>query len=209
MKRFKYWIESVDPFQIAKELEPSILNNPIVQDEINKTGTVKLSTLDKIMGPNLQIGSSLMHHYMTKNGRFDDRKYQAYQKSLEAPTTDLHTFDFRITHDDYFYHVTLKQNIKDIRKNGLSASASPLMSNYSNYSKGKIFFCDLNGINYWKERVGDHYFHNTGKDAKLAVVRVKKAFVQNVQADKVGEQDSKMPAYFTNAVIPASLIELV
>jgi hypothetical protein len=93
-------------------------------------------------------------------------------------------------------------------KNGLLANQQATFSNYNHNSKDRIFLCEKEGLNFWKERIEQHLFHN-GQNPNLVVVRIRKNLVSNVFADKVGSEDSYTPAYYTTDIISPKNIEIV
>jgi hypothetical protein len=128
----------------------------------------------------------------------DDRKWAKYQDSLREPEAD-----------DFYYHVAPKKNLKSIRSKGLQPGATATFSNYTNHSEGRVFLCDKSGINFWKQKVEEHLFHNTGRTLGVVVLRIPKTAVPEVLPDEVGTTDSRANSYYTTCKIPAKVIQVV
>lgn len=170
--------------------------NPEVKKELDLTGRVSIRTLMKLglgEGESAQISRELNKKYG------DDVKHGRFLNQLDQARINSET-------DEYYYHITPKYNLKNIMKNGLLPDRKSTFSNYTNNSKGKIFLCEKNGIEYWKERVENHIFHNTGNNSGVAVIKIKKTSVPKIMPDITGTSDSRSPAYYTTIPIPPSEI---
>ena len=190
---FKYFIENDMNFD---QWEVQAYNFPLVKKELEETGAIKIKTLMSLGVP--EPIANYLSRVLTKKYGNNALWHSNYNKNNQPKK------------DEYFYHVTLKSLIPLIKKYGmLSPNMEPVFSNYKNYSKGKLFFCELDGVNFWKERVEQHAFHNTGKTVKLVVLRFFKESVSgSMQKDEVGEKDSGHPSYYTTQSIPMSSIHI-
>lgn len=127
----------------------------------------------------------------------------AGKSGIEAVDSEFTNLDGK---DDYLYHVTTPAKARQILQDGfLPDAASPSMAEgfYRDYSKGKVFFSDRDGVSYWKERIGAHLEY-TGKKSNLVVLRVPRKAVGNLAEDTIGAKDSGRGSFFSTA--PVSLI---
>lgn len=195
--KFKLWLEN-EWDDLYKKMEPIILSSRDVQLELRNTGMVKIRTIEKAVGVKEGEANFLAREF---NKRHEDKKQQqAFAKQEE----DRH---FKERRDDYYYHILPKSRLKLIMTNGLTPNQQPAFSNYVHNSKNKIFLCEKEGLNFWKERIEQHLFHN-GQNEKLAVVRIRKDLVSNIFSDEVGSNDSRTPSYYTTDIILPKNIEV-
>jgi hypothetical protein len=112
--------------------------------------------------------------------------------------------------DDYYYHCTLTKYVKKIQLRGLAVKNRKTVSNYRNYSQGKIFLCDKGSVEWWKEKIEQHAFHNFDDESyhDVSVLRIKKSNLTDVKIDKVGAEDSKGYSYYVEYDIPPNIIEI-
>lgn len=114
--------------------------------------------------------------------------------------------------DDYYYHITLVPFIDLIKRNGLKIRSKKTVTNYREYSKGKIFLCDFGAINYWVDIIVQHGFHNYDNEEyhKVAIFRILKNKLQNVNIDSEGSKDcNRGKSYYVTYDIPSDIIEFV
>lgn len=114
--------------------------------------------------------------------------------------------------DPYLYHVTMKQNIPDIREAGLVAGARDGMSmdgmplaNYLGDKEGVEFwigFCD----DYAKSLESDEDTR-TEQGLVPVVLRIPRSGL-HLKKDEVGSEDAGAPAYITYDTIPPSKIQV-
>lgn len=118
---------------------------------------------------------------------------------------DGEEFDVRDPDDDgFYYHVTTKGTSEKILNDGLQPGKRQSMADgfYAEYSKGKVFLTDREGVNFWKGRIRDH-LESQERDADLVVMRIPKDAVQGIEKDDLGSRDAHANAYFsTKAVKP-------
>lgn len=119
--------------------------------------------------------------------------------------------DLRSKMDDYYYHVTLAPYAHLIQKTGLKTGAKSTVSNYAHYSRGKIFLCDVGNLDWWVDTIAAHGFHGYDDEAyhDIAIFRIPKSKLPNVEIDKTGSDDSRGGSYYVTTPIPASDLELV
>ena len=120
--------------------------------------------------------------------------------------------ELRSKSDEYYYHVTLAPYVPLIQKEGLKIRGKPVtVSNYKEYSKGKIFFSDLGTLDWWVYKIAEHAFHSFDDEKyhDIAIFRVKKINLPNVDIDKIGSQDSQGDAFYTVYAVPPSVLEFV
>ena len=195
--KFKLWLEN-EWDDLYKRLEPVILASRDVQLELSNTGMVKIKTIEKALGVKEGEANFLAREF---NKRHENKKQQQVFAGQEALR------DLKARRDDYYYHILPKSRLKLIMKNGLLANQQATFSNYNHNSKDRIFLCEKEGLNFWKERIEQHLFHN-GQNPNLVVVRIRKNLVSNVFSDVIGSNDSNTPAYFTTSSIAPRSIEV-
>ncbi len=103
------------------------------------------------------------------------------------------------TPDEYAYHVTTEDRVDHVFKNGFHSGKSHSMDAgfYRDYSRGKTFFADRNGVSFWQHRIEDHLQAQTDDEIpKLVVLRIPKSKLSGLQRDKIGEEDSRAGSYF-------------
>jgi predicted GNAT family acetyltransferase len=105
--------------------------------------------------------------------------------------------------DDRFYHVTPKSAVAHIKKHGLKPrtnGGSMAKGFYADYSKGKTFFSDRSGVNYWHHKIGDHLEDQSYKShrPKMAVLSFPKHWVKEPHKDELGTRDSNHPSHFVH-----------
>jgi len=198
MKQFKLWLEN-ELDDLYRKVEPDILASRDVQLELSTTGMVKIKTIEKALGVREGEANFIAREF---NKRHENKK----QQQLFAAQQNLH--DLKQRQDDYYYHILPKSRLKHVLKNGLLPNQQSTFTNYKQNSKGRIFLCEKEGLNFWKERIEQHLFHN-GQDEQLAVIRIRKDLVLNIFSDEVGSRDSITPSYYTNDVISPKNIEIV
>lgn len=106
--------------------------------------------------------------------------------------------------DGYLYHVTSHPNARQILKDGLQPTHGGKTfagGAYQDYSKGKAFVTDPDGVGFWNERVNAYLEHNFDKPPALATLRIPKDKVQGLQIDELGTGDAGANAYFSTKPI--------
>lgn len=101
--------------------------------------------------------------------------------------------------DDYLYHVTSEPNAKKILERGLAPRKGRGMFNsggYDNYSQGKAFLTDRNGVSFWQDRVENHLFDQFDDPPPVAVLRIPRAAVPNLAEDAIGSNDARALSYY-------------
>ena len=201
MGKFKIWSESYEDWIKQYELfEPKIMADPLIQQDLASFGEVRHSTMEKVLKNHANdLGAGLSR--ITFNKRNQNTAQQtAYQKQQEEAA-------MRDRRDEFYYHVLPAKRLRIVVKKGLIPGSDPVFSNYTNYTQGKTFLSEKEGISYWKWRIADHLEYNE-QNTRVAVIRIPKNVV-SVQVDQIGTQDSKTPSYFTNQTIPPENIEVV
>lgn len=117
--------------------------------------------------------------------------------------------------DDYYYHVTTKEAAEEILANGLRPNMPATFSNYSSISKGKVFLCDRDGVDFWQEHVELHLFSAKDYDEDedpaddIVVLRIPKSEVKvPLKVDKSGTDDSRANAWYATQLIEAHAYHL-
>lgn len=101
--------------------------------------------------------------------------------------------------DDYLYHVTSEPRAKKIIEKGLSVRKGKGMFNsggYDNYSQGKAFLTDRNGVSFWSGRVEDNLFDQFDDPPAVSVLRIRRDAVPGVLPDDIGTRDARAPSYY-------------
>jgi len=113
--------------------------------------------------------------------------------------------------DDYYYHVTLAPYVPFIESRGLKVGSRPTVSNYTQHSRGKIFLCDKETVDRWVWIIAEHAFHNYDDEAfhDVAIFRIPKSKLSNVEIDDIGTQDTGGNAYYVTENISPELLEFV
>jgi hypothetical protein len=106
--------------------------------------------------------------------------------------------------DGYLYHVTTEKNASAILKTGLAPGKPASMSNYAEYSKGKAFLTDRDGVSFWRERIEAHARHGSDKEPKLAILRIPREAAGELLADTVGSKDAGAKAFYSEKPIRAA-----
>jgi hypothetical protein len=119
-------------------------------------------------------------------------------KSVRIEIVSLSSFK---THDedpdDYLYHVTTVPNARTILASGFQTNRKSVMTNYRQYSKGKIFFTERDGVPFWLARVEDHLFSDYDNPPDVAVLRVPKSDLEGkLIPDEIGSNDAHAKAYY-------------
>ena len=199
--KFKLWLESFDDWLKQYELfEPTLLADPLVRQDLSTIGYAKPSTIDKVLRQhNSDLGAGLT------GNTFNKRHQNLNQQSLYQKQQD--EADLRARRDGFYYHVLPKNRLRIVMREGLIPGKSPVFTNYTNHSQGRIFLCEKEGVDFWKQRVEEHLFHN-GQNQKVSVVRIPKTIV-SVLPDEVGTQDSRTPSYYTTQSISPENIQIV
>ena len=125
---------------------------------------------------------------------------------LQIEDASAEPFGLRETDDAYLYHVTSTDRVKQILTRGLTPKAKATVQGgaYQSYSRGKTFFTERSGVDYWKDRIEQHLFHAHDNPPEVAVLRVPRALVRDLQVDELGAKDSQHPAYYTERPVPAT-----
>jgi hypothetical protein len=106
--------------------------------------------------------------------------------------------------DEFYYHVTPRPNVQAIMGQGFSpARGRQTMADgaYRDYSKGKVFFCDRNGVDYWEEKIHLHLEHEQDNVPALAVLRFPKGTVSGLQRDTLGTSDSGANCWYSESAV--------
>ena len=197
--RFATWFENSEYDRLMADYrlkEPEYLANPAIAQELQTTGSLSLRTVQRALGVSEGEANFIVRNLLKTHA--DPAKAAAYAKSQEVPDTD-----------EFYYHVTLKRNLPKIRRMGLRPDSTPMFSNYTQHSGGRVFLCEKNGVNFWKMRVEQHVHHNTGKVLQLVVIRFPKQAVPQVFPDDVGTTDSRYPSYYTTQTVPPQQLQIV
>jgi hypothetical protein len=119
--------------------------------------------------------------------------------------------DLRSEEDEYYYHVTLAPYTSHIEKNGLKVNRPSTVSNYSQHSKGKIFFTNIGALEWWIYNIASHAFHTFDNELfhEVSVFRIKKENLKDVKIDKIGSEDSRGNSYYITYDVPPNIIEFI
>lgn len=209
MDQFGVWAESVTPPEAGASwedwmawydaVEPSISQSAM--EELNSTGTLKISNMVKRLGVGEGLANFVVREF-TKRHRTADHERGIREREKAA--------DLAANRDEYLYHVTTKRRLPLIKKNGLSPNAPSQFENYTDYSRGKVFFCEKGGIGFWKQRVEEHEEANNDRPSRVVLLRVPRSLLEDkLQNDGRGTEDSRKPSYYVSEKVPAKSIEVV
>lgn len=198
--KFRYWLETYEDLVAQyKQVEPQIINNPNVQKELAQMGYVKISTIARALGVSEGEASFYARQF---NKTHENPRQQAAYNQQQAE------IDLRNRQDEFYYHVLPVSRLESVMKTGLKPNQPAVFSNYKNHSRGRIFLCEKEGVNFWKSRVEDHLFHNGDDEDETVVIRVRKDLVK-VESDPIGTKDSGTPSYFAVTPIPPQALQRV
>jgi hypothetical protein len=105
--------------------------------------------------------------------------------------------------DGYFYHITTPAGSKKIlaqQSIGTGFKQSMSSGYWAEYSKGKAFLTDRNGVGYWIGRIEDH-LESQERSPKTVVLRLPKYSVTEISVDEEGTRDANAPAWFSTKAI--------
>ena len=105
---------------------------------------------------------------------------------------------YRADPDEYVYHVTTAPKAKRILERGFDPKAAKTVKGgfYENYSKGKVFFTDKDGLGFWRDRIEEHLDQAMDNPPALTVLRVRKSDLPNLKPDEVGTKDARAASWF-------------
>ena len=196
------WIETIDDYEAQyMQIEPRLLNNKAIQQELAQSGQVKYSTVHKAL--ELPEGQGIGNFFARE---FNKRHQNAQQQqSYSKQQDDLWMKNRR---DDYYYHVLPTSRLQSVLEQGLIPNKPAVFSNYKNHSRGKIFLCEKEGVAFWKMRIEEHLFHNSDEEDTVATVRIRKDLVKT-EPDQIGTADSNSPCYYIVSPVSPQNIESV
>jgi len=110
------------------------------------------------------------------------------------------------------YHVTYVKHLASIAQKGLTPRSSANFSGYAAHSRGKVFLCEKNGVNFWMSRLWDQAESNSDdpiEDGLLpVVVKVTVLPQSTLEDDLLGSKDSAHKAYFVEEDVPAAGLQV-
>lgn len=118
----------------------------------------------------------------------------------DVPEQEWQQFDNTAGPDDYVYHVTHSKAAPSIKRDGLQPSAGGSLfkhGGYGEYSKGKAFVTDRDGVSFWADRVGQQLEHQFDNPPRLKVLRLPKAEAKGLEIDELGTKDAGAKAFFS------------
>jgi hypothetical protein len=190
--------ETLDAFY--DRLEPQLLANSVVSQELADTGGVRLRTLQQQFGVSEGEAAFLSRQLVRTRGN---------QAKFHGTLTQQLRRDPAEGRDDYLYHVTTKRRLRQIMKQGLVPGSKPQFTNYGYYSGGRVFLAEKGGVPFWKERVEQHEEANSDRPSKVVVLRVLRDQTGPLLPDKMGTEDSRYPSYYIEQPIAPTNLELV
>jgi hypothetical protein len=107
------------------------------------------------------------------------------------------------------FHVTYLFALPGIQARGLvPGSGSTFRGAYTEYSTGKLFVTDADGVSFWASRLEDHANANTDnpEEGWVPVILWIDAPLDDLEEDKVGSKDSGSYAGFVRSPIPPDAI---
>lgn len=211
MKTFKTWLESTLPppphrdedytawERWYQEVEPFIMD--AAKKELDETGNVTIRNMGRYAGVSEGYANFLVREFLKRHKGADHVRVARGLADRERAEEEA------ARKDEYLYHVTTKRRLPLIRKNGLQPNMPSQFDNYSDYTRGKVFFCEKAGVNFWKQRVEEHEEANHDRPSQVVVLRVPRSALEDqLQNDGRGTEDSRSPSYYVTSRVPAKLI---
>lgn len=201
MLQFKNFVENTfDYDSYYAEMEPKLLNNPAIANELATNHIVTIYTVKKEMGVEEGLANFLTRMFNNRHGNKNQAAVVQNERNKLARQ--------QAESDEYLYHVTTKRKMPLIKKQGLVPGAEGHFSNYKNYSSGKIFLSEKGGIGFWKNAVENHEYHNFDKQSPIVLLKILKSNLAgfNLIPDELGTKDSGYPSYYTVSPIPKNII---
>ena len=101
----------------------------------------------------------------------------------------------------YLYHVTYLGDLQSIADTGLSAGGGQTFTTMENYSVGRLFLTEEDGISFWNSRYADwaeHRSDNPVEDRFIPVTlrATEDEVLSELQLDEVGTKDALYDSYF-------------
>lgn len=114
---------------------------------------------------------------------------------------------YRDDEDDYLYHATSEPAAKAIVQHGLKPGGTGARSMftagaYPAHSKGRAFLSSRSSAKAWADKVEEHLFHSHDDPPPVAVVRIHKSHVPDIEKDEEGSRDIGH-SFFVKRHIPA------
>lgn len=108
--------------------------------------------------------------------------------------------------DEFYYHVTTAEAAEEIMRNGLRPGHTNGSGFYADYSRGKVFFCQRDGVSFWMDNIAGRepetdFEEDENIEKSVAVVRFPKSAVPNPQIDTAGSHDSRTAGFYTTTPI--------
>lgn len=115
-----------------------------------------------------------------------------------ATADDIEVFDledlgkYEDEADDYLYHVTTTTTADSILKDGLQAGFKSNFDGHDEYSKGRVFFTERGGVDYWADRLGEQF-----DNEKVVVIRIEvDELLGEIKTDPAGTRDAPATSYY-------------
>jgi len=212
MKTFNTWAEGIEPPDKGSSyeemlawyaaIEPSIMDSSM--EELARTGNLTIREMGRRAGVSEGWANFLVREFMKRH------KSEAHSIVARRLAAEEEAAEERERKDDYLYHVTTKRRLALIKRNGLSPNAPSQFENYSEYTRGKVFFCEKEGVSFWESKVEDHEEANNERPSRVVILRVRRSVLEDkVQNDGRGTEDSRSPSYYVTEKVPAKVIEVV
>jgi hypothetical protein len=138
---------------------------------------------------------------------FDGLKQSAIDQIDEDNKANWELFEGTVPQgsdpDDFLYHVTTKSNASQIQVQGLIPDSGTTFEAdiYKAHSRGRVFVTELDGVEFWKEKVENSLFDQFDDPDEIAVVRIPKDKIGNLQKDEIGTKDARADAFFSDTVL--------
>ena len=171
-----------------------------VRDERKPISEEELSALKP---EDAEAFRKLMKDYLRPERKIETPPLKTAAKAGDFERVDG-TFSNLDENDEFYYHVTTADRAKQIMKSGeLTPGKARSMAEgfYANYSKGKIFFSERDGVSYWQEKIQEHLESQSERTPKLVVLRFPKSIVDKSIADEIGVKDSGRPSFYSETGI--------
>lgn len=102
----------------------------------------------------------------------------------------------------YLYHVTYLGDIPSIQDSGLQAGGGQTFDNLSEYSLGRLFFTDEDGLIFWNQRYAEWAEHKSDDPLDRLMIPVtlriplSQDLEESLQQDDLGMQDASAESFY-------------
>ena len=102
----------------------------------------------------------------------------------------------------YLYHVTYLGDLPSIQNSGLQAGGGQTFETMENYSVGRLFFTDEDGLSFWNQRYGEWAEHRSDNPIEQRFIPItlrmplSPELESNLQQDELGTGDANAESFY-------------